>query len=389
MTQPMPRYLVQAPDAAPWRYGLRSVATLLTTDLETASDTDLRWTARGVEYETNLCYTPREWLGDACDLPSGLPRTITITFTAAPSGPNTVVSAAATVDAGPVRTVRITVGAGSPVVITTGAAAAPVFTQTPSAAASMTVAIVDILTGTALTPLHSITLSLAGAVTAGGTATLAVADPLLKTFTDSFQMAGAGAFSIYAEDGCKLTGSTELAANRARAKLAAGEQAAIERVVMRTVIAPGAVDLTTVGAGHKIKQALGLLEQYAASHYGGMAFLHVPRLFAPYMTNIYDLYRDSSVLRTILDTAVALGGGYDGQTSPADPSVAPAAGKFWIYITGQPVYRQTTTFVPAPTPATGGALLARNQLTVLAEKTVSVTVDCLRAGILVDLTAEG
>lgn len=382
----MPRFLVDAPDVTAWRYGLRSVSTVLTTDLATASDAEKRWTAGGVEYETNNCYIPREWAGDACTFPVD-ERTITVTFTAAPSGPNTVISAAATVDSGPVRQVSIDFDpAGSPVIIATGAAAVPVHTQAPSAAATINVAIVDVATGTTLTPVHQVTVSLAGAVTAGGTAELDISDPILKTFTDSFQMVSSGVFQVYAEDGCKLTGSVPRAADKARAKLAAGEQAVIERVVMRDVIAPGATNLTANAAGYPLRQAIGMLEKYAAANYAGMAFLHLPRELAPYMTNIGDVYRDSAVLRTILDSALAFGGGYDGQVSPDVPSVAPAAGKFWLYVTGQPVMRITTADVPAPTPATGGANLARNQLTVLAEKSVSVTVDCLRAGVLVDLT---
>jgi hypothetical protein len=381
MTQPMPRYLVQTPDVTPWRYGLRSVASLLTTDLATASDEEKRWTARGVEYESVNCYTAHEWLGDACELPPPA-ATVTVTFTAAPSAGDTIVSASAVHDTGAVRQINIQVAAGTPVgILSDGLPASAVYTQSPSAAATLAVTITDAATGT--TMVHSITLSLAGAVTAGGTAELVI--PLSKAFTDTFAMIGSGAFTLYAEDGCKILGSQQESANRARAKLLAGEQAAVERVVMRTVIAPAATDLTTVVGGHELKDALGILEQYAAANYGGMAFLHVPRLFAPYMTDIGYVHRDGAVLRTILDSAVAFGGGYDGQISPAVPSVAPAAGDYWIYVTGQPVYRQTSVDVPAPTAAQGGANLLRNQLTILAEKTVSVTVDCLRAGILVDL----
>lgn len=380
MSQPMPRLLVQAPDVTPWRYGLRSVASLLTTDLATASDDEKRWTARGVEYESTNCYLAKEWLGDACELPPPA-ATVTVTFSAAPDEGDTVISAAATVDTGPARQITITVAAGPPVVITTGAAATAVFTQSPSAAATLAVTIVDNTTGTGMA--HNVTVSLAGAVTAGATAELAI--PLSKEFLDTFAMIGSGAFTIYGEDGCKILGSQQEAANRARLKLIAGEQAAVERVIMRQVIAPGATNLTTVVGGHELKAALGALEQYAAANYGGMASLHVPRLFAPYMTDIGYVHRDGAVLRTILDSAVAFGGGYDGQISPDVPSVAPAAGTYWIYVTGQPVYRQTSVDVPAPTAALGGANLLRNQMTVIAEKTVSVTVDCLRAGILVDL----
>lgn len=385
MTQPMPRFLVDAPTVTAWRYGLRSVATLVQNGPDD-SEALLRWTARGVEYETVQCYDVREWLGDACTQPTTA-RTVTVTFTAAPSGGDTVLSAAATVDSGAARQLSIAVEAAAPVAITTGAAAAPVYTQSPSAAATLDVIITDTATGAVLN--HQVTVSLAGAVTAGGTAQLDVADPILKTFTDSWQMVGGPAWTLYAEDGCKIIGETQAAANRATGRLEAGEQEAIERVAMALVIAPGAVDLTTIAAGHAIKQALGLLEAYAAANYGGMATLHVPRSMAPYLANIAYVYRDGPVLRTPLDTSIALGGGYTGQISPDVPSVAPAAGKFWVYITGQPVLRQTAINIPAPTPARGGANLARNQLTVVAERTYALTVDCLRAGILIDLTTEG
>lgn len=386
MTQPgLPRFLVEAPTPSSWRYGLRSAAQLLTVPLDGPAD-QLRPFAGGVEYETDQCYQTTAWEGDACNTAPVNIREITVTFTAAPDDDDTMLSAAATVDSGPPRQLSIAVEGGPPVVITTGAAAAPVYTQAPSAAATLDVAVTDVTTGTA-EPAHQVTVSLAGAVTGGGQLVLEVGDPILKVFTAANTYVDAGTFTVFAERGCGLTGQVNTEA-RVRAALEAGEQVTVERLAMARVIAPGATDLTTVPAGHPLKQGLGLLEAYAAAHYGGMATIHAPRFAAPYLADIYYARRDGAVLRTLLDTVVAIGGGYDGQVSPDTPSEAPPAGAYWFYITGQPVIRQTEISVPAPTPARGGANLRRNRLNVLAERHYVVTVDCLRAGVLIDLTRE-
>lgn len=377
MTQPMPRYLVSGPTLAPWRYGLASAAQIITLS---GDPSELKQLARGVEYETDACYQVKEWLGDAC-VPPTIPRVITLTFTAAPSGGNTIVSAAATVDGGPARSVSVKVAAAAPVVVTTGAAAAPVYTQTPSAAGVLAVIITDVLTGAVLA--HNVTVNLAGAVTAGGTATLDAGDIFSKSFNQDNLIIEGTAFGLYAETGCYLTGAVDTAEARARAKFAAGEQAAVERVIYRTMIIPGATDITpTPGTPVSLKTGLGLLEQYSAANYGGTPIFHAPRSLAPWAADIYYIERVQSQLHTQLDSIWAFGGGYDNLGPDGDPA---PAGTVWVYATGTIVITQSQVWVPAATPEEGAANLFRNQLRVLAERSYAPTIDCLRAAVLINL----
>lgn len=384
MSAPGMRFEVEAPAITPWRYGLLSASQQLTIP-----DSDNEHWQNGVYYESDACYQAGAWMGTPCAPPPATDRTITVTFTAAPDGGDTDVSAQAVVDTGAARQVLIDSTAetgGAVVPITTGAAAAVVYTQSPSAGATLAFTVTDVLTG--ISAVHNVTVSAAGAVTGGGTFELDVSDPVVKTYRpDENTIITGDPFTVYAEMSCRPTGMIATAEARARARLIAGEQTAVERVALTTVIAPGAADVTGNPAGVPLKQGLGTLEAYAASVYAGQAVFHAPRWLAPYISNIMYMYRDSSVLRTPLDTLWAFGGGYTPNITPAGAETA--AGKVWVYATGQPVIRRSEIFVPAASVAQGGVNVVQNRMRIQAERTYVITVDCLRAAVQIDLTGEG
>jgi hypothetical protein len=153
-----------------------------------------------------------------------------------------------------------------------------------------------------------------------------------------------------------------------------GESYGVEAGVQDNLLNPIAVDLTpTPGTAlTNMKHALGLLEQYAADNYAGLPSIHGNRLA---VSLIPDLQAgDDGSLKTIHGTPISNAGGF-GSAGPGAANAA--AGKAWLYITGQiNIWVEPVRVYPAND-------LYGNRTYTLAEGRYLAAVECFVAAVLV------
>lgn len=154
-----------------------------------------------------------------------------------------------------------------------------------------------------------------------------------------------------------------------------GESWAVERAIQELVLNTKATDITpTPGTAlTNVKEAIGLLEQYAQDNYVGLPLIHGNRIAT---TIIPDLQVDKDTWRmhTVHGTPIANGGGYYS----VGPGRTAAARQAWLFVTGQVnIFRgPLRTYGDAPA-------LKQNREFALAERTYSVTIECITAAVLV------
>lgn len=382
----MPTTPVSPPQETPALYGLFTAARLLTL---TGHDQG------GINYDVVCDTTLKYWPGVCRPIPPGPPlqRNITVSFVGARSGadPNFTytITAQATVDSGPERTLTIAVDGGAPQEISTGAAPIEIFSGTTSGAHQ--VVLTDTVTGTA-SPATAITQAVDGAVTPASMQ-LAVEDP-----TTAEKLAGAAAlnvqatpFVIYGVEACLFGLSFDEQVARARQRLSLIEQPAVERTFWTgeqgntpalatsspTVLAPESapVDITT---------GLSLLEQWLGQNTTMTGFIHVNRRAAAVASEKSLINRVGSRLETELGNVWVFGGGYP-TSGPGGGSPPPDV--VWMFASRQPTVRRTEVIVPAE-PDNGATInVIRNYSFVVAERVFVVDFPCQTAAVAVDLSA--
>jgi hypothetical protein len=140
---------------------------------------------------------------------------------------------------------------------------------------------------------------------------------------------------------CKPVGaSVDELRDAARAILRLSEQYAVERAFWRGGVWPasvtaGAVFLAqnpTILSATPVspKAAVGMLEDALVGMSGGVGVIHAPRLALGVLGADGTLRQSGGRLLTLVDTPVALGGGYDG----TGPGGTRAAGQAWLYAHG-------------------------------------------------------
>jgi hypothetical protein len=162
-----------------------------------------------------------------------------------------------------------------------------------------------------------------------------------------------------------------------REAFGAGEDWAVERAVQEQLLNGEAADITPVAGTPvtNVKQALGLLQQYAADQYSGLPLLHANRYGTEVLSGQLEL-GENWTLTTKQGTPIANGGGYSA-TGPG--GAAAPDGAFWVYVTGQVnIWRGALEVVPAPA-------LKANRAQALAEATYAASVDSFTAAILVGI----
>jgi hypothetical protein len=174
-------------------------------------------------------------------------------------------------------------------------------------------------------------------------------------------------------------------------RLVAGEQAAVENAFSSQACgqAPGlsngagAVDLSGASAGTDPMIAFSTLENWLYARYGLPGVLHVPLVFGALLQNFYLMEKDSrGIWRTALGTAVSIGD-YAG-TGIA--GAAPAAGKSFIYITGQTAVWRTPDSDLFVTRIQDVLNRSTNQLTAIMEREYAVGYDCFVAAVETTIT---
>lgn len=196
----------------------------------------------------------------------------------------------------------------------------------------------------------------------------------------------ARAFVVFDNYACWAPTDINGAPDRARQRLAASEQASVERAVWTGVggnipalASDAATDLTPSTGAVTITQGIGLLEEALGCLGGVEGVLHMPRRLVPPAQALYQFWRDGSVLRTMLGNRVAAyacspNTGPDGQ--PAGENEA------WIYATGPVKIWRSAVSVPG----TPGQWLDRstNMYSVFAERVYLVMFDCPIVAVRVD-----
>lgn len=214
-----------------------------------------------------------------------------------------------------------------------------------------------------------------------------------KNVRDGVPLVEADTFTVYDGYLCRLPGrptETQIM-DRARTALDLGEQRTVEGVVWTgqagaQVITPHLADPSAVvlagGVPVSMPSAVGALENYAASVYGGLGVIHAPRGAAALMAAHGLLVRDGARLTTWLGTPIA----FYGNSPNTGPDGTPAPdGAVWLYITGPVAMRRGPVLV---VPDTVAAALNRttNEVLVIAEREVVVGWDCVHAAVLADIS---
>jgi hypothetical protein len=198
-------------------------------------------------------------------------------------------------------------------------------------------------------------------------------------------------FGVVAGVRCKPVGaSVDELRDAARAILRLSEQYAVERAFWRGGVWPasvtaGAVFLAqnpTILSATPVspKAAVGMLEDALVGMSGGVGVIHAPRLALGVLGADGTLRQSGGRLLTLVDTPVALGGGYDG----TGPGGTRAAGTAWLFGTG-PVQVTRGPVDDLPSDPRLAVDRATNDALVMAVRVVSVGVACGVVGVPITL----
>lgn len=209
-------------------------------------------------------------------------------------------------------------------------------------------------------------------------ACLAAEDRAAKTFSETVVVESTDPFGVYKGVECvNMSGDDSGWAERG---LELTEHIAVEQRVMAELLA-GATDLTpTPGTPVSVRHGIAILEQEAGETYGAVPTFHMNRATATIGLSDGPLENDSNyTIRTKQGSLVANGGGYGDTVSPA--GVAAPAGQAWMYVTGAVVVVRG----PVVTNRVFGIDQGLNLQQALAERIVSVSSECIKYAVLVEL----
>lgn len=382
----MPASVVQPPVETPALFGLLSAARLLPLSGHDEF---------GVAYLV-VCDTPvRVWPG-ACrpvvPTPAPVTRTITVTLTGARTGVDPdftyTISAQATVDGGPQRTLSISVGGQTPVTISTGLPAVPVYTA-EAADATIAVTVTDVLTDT--DHVYEVAQAdVTGAVTPA-TETFEVEDDAEpeKLTGAPLQHVTATPFGVYGVETCLMGITPQENAERARARLALIEQPSVERAFWTgeygntSALATSEPEiLGTPATPVDITTGLSLLEEWLGQVSGSVGFIHVNRGAAAVAAENRLITRVGARAETEIGNVWVFGGGYP-KTGPTGQA-APTGRQLWMFATRQPTIRRTDVILPGD-PASGALNWSKNSTFTVAERIYVIDFPCQAAAVKIDL----
>lgn len=174
---------------------------------------------------------------------------------------------------------------------------------------------------------------------------------------------------------CNRVGRDDFRA-RAEASMRLGESAAVEEAYEAETL-PTAVNLTPAGGAVDVRDAVAILERYAAKNYRGVPTIHLPVDAA-----VLGIARDvveakADRLFTVLSSPVAAGAGYGSAIGPGAVTAGP--GEAWAFVTGAVMVRRA----PAEITETLALSPASNEFSALVERVVTVSHECIAAAVLV------
>lgn len=203
-----------------------------------------------------------------------------------------------------------------------------------------------------------------------------------KTINDGFPLVEGDAFTVYNLVRCRPVGVTpERLRERATTGLRLGEGRAIEEAF--AAFFADATDVTPGGTAVDIVDGLAVLEEIAASLYGGAPTIHVPRGIGTRLSARSAIQRGSRTLETTQGSLVASGGGYTDPDGPSDPG----AGNTWIFASGTVLVERNPVKAYPGSGAIPGTSPQVNEIYFLAERAVTVTYECFLIGVKVTESA--
>jgi hypothetical protein len=364
---PMP-VEVDAPSIDRYQFGLLSAARLV-------PGADPRWELHGVTYAADSCGPGGGvWPSPCRFIPPG-PATVYTLLIEKPAGANQLFATLLTNAYGPLVPVTVTVDAGNPQQLTVGERSAAW-----TVAASTTVTVEATIPATGDYPTCTNDVDVPIPITANSTTAQLSCVATIPSVAEPTKIVGYGLtyvdgypFQIYETVSCLSMGAPE-AANRAQRRLELHEQVWVERQVDLTILRQ---DVVTLGGGAvDMAVGVGLLEDAIAERYGGIGTIHAARELAAVLTRLALTRRDGARMRTPLDNLWAFGAGY---TTNGPNGVAAPAGQAWIYATGPVLARRSEV-------QTREAFDQRKNLRLaVAERSYSITADCLRLAVLVTI----
>lgn len=176
-----------------------------------------------------------------------------------------------------------------------------------------------------------------------------------KKPADTVSTASASPFAIYAADSCVLGRDEAEARQQLRQRFLTGEQAAVERTVFNGQMGntPYLKSADTITSNAKaaaknlptLVDAIGIIEQYLAEHYGGVGVVHAPRTMAPTLKAQTVMDIKGGQASTVGGSAWVFGTGYPG-TAPESVTTADD-GMLWLYATPPLTVRRSQVIEPA------------------------------------------
>lgn len=198
--------------------------------------------------------------------------------------------------------------------------------------------------------------------------------------TDGFHFVTGGPLNIYAGVACNLFGGYERAKPAALRRLNASAQRLVERSLWEKIFpsaSNGTVDLTPAGGAVKPKIGLGLLEEYAGSHYDAVPIIHAGKRASVFLASEGVVSFDADKAKIAGGALFANGQGYTNLSGPGN--VVAGTNEVWVYATGAIVIRHgDIRELEAVAPQT-------NDLVAYAQETYVPTIDCFTAAIRVKL----
>lgn len=178
---------------------------------------------------------------------------------------------------------------------------------------------------------------------------------------------------------------------RARARLVAGEWAAVERAVFGLCgglpDSPwGDAELPAGTATVGMEQALAAIE-YGMRNYGGAGIIHAPRQTYGYWGYGQHIIRNGPRLETEVGTGWAFGRGYLDLAAPGEPQTDELIDPTDVWIYGSGAVRIWRSPITTPGDRETTYDYRANASRAIAERTYTVSIQCPIVAVHVDLTA--
>lgn len=190
-------------------------------------------------------------------------------------------------------------------------------------------------------------------------------------------------FAVYAADACALGRDQNTARAQLRQRFLAGEETAVEHAVFTGELGTnsnlvGEAVVLADGQALELVDALGALEAFLATSYGGVGLIHAPMQLAPRAQAQLLIGVAGPRATTVLGSTWVFGTGYPGTSPDAAGGGGDAA--LWLYATPPATVRRSALIEPADWDS-GAFDRATNSGLLLEERIYVIDWPCRSAAI--------